>query len=106
MNSDPGNDSFWVEIRDAKGLVTLRQVFSIIIVIGRIPRPSSRILSRNAADSCRAARIDNLPKEADYRLSILRQAASAAASGSESSSRCAPLGAGEETSRAISLETA
>ena len=38
------------------------------------------------------------------RLSILRQAASA--SGSESSSRCAPLGAGEETSRAISLEFA
>ena len=47
------------------------------------------------------ARIDNLPKEADYRLSILRQAASAAASGSESSSRCAPLGAGEETSRTV-----
>ena len=38
------------------------------------------------------------------RLSILRQAASA--SGSKSSSRCAPLGAGEETSRAISLEFA
>ena len=34
----------------SKGLVTLRQVFSIIIESDRIPRPSSRILSRNAAD--------------------------------------------------------
>ena len=54
-----------------QGLVTLRQVFSIIIVIGRRRLGYCRGM-RSVLVA--AARIDNLPKEADYRFCVkLRQ---------------------------------